>query len=185
MRQKDPQKTAAIFNGLLKVLQEDGTAGLQMSKIAASAGLATGTLYLYFESKEQLIRAALPYFGSALYKDWQPKVNEKVAYEAQIRGLWLSYLHFLEQNPSFFLIAELLSPAERNELESAFLQPLQQLLATGLKRNQLKKVSLYTLTIAIYGILVAFYRHQNDDPSTRLTFQAHHLWAISWDAIRK
>jgi len=185
MRQKDTRKTAAFFKGLLQVLQVDGAAGLQMAKIAARAGMATGTLYLYFNNKEQLLRAALPYFGSTIYEDWQPKVNEEVAYEAQIRGLWLSYLHFLEQNPSFFLLAELLSPAERNELESAFLQPLQQLLATGLKKGQLKNVPLYTLTTTIYGILLAFFRHQNEDPNSRLTFQAHHLWAISWDAIRK
>lgn len=185
MRQKDPQKTAAIFKALLLALQQDGAAGLQMAKIAKAAGLATGTVYLYFQNKEQLLRAALPYFGSMLYEDWQPKINQEAAFEAQIRGLWLHYLHFLEQHPSFFLLSELLSPAERNELEGAFLQPLQTLLIDGLNRHQLKEVPLYTLTTTVYGVLLGFFRFQSDDPNTRPTFQAHHLWAITWDAIRK
>jgi len=185
MRQKDPRKIAAIFKALLQVLQEDGAAGLQMAKIANAAGLATGTLYLYFENKEQLVRAALPYFGSMIYEAWQPKINNEAAYEAQVRGLWLQYLHFLEQHPSFFVLAELLSPTERIELEGAFLKPLKELLKDGLKRNQLKEVPLYTLTTTVYGILIGFFRLQTDDPNSRPTFQAHHLWAISWDAIRK
>ncbi len=185
MRKKDPQKTAAIFKALLLVLQEEGSMGLQMSKIAQKAGLATGTLYLYFKSKEQLLKAALPYFGSMIYEDWQPKINEELLYEAQIRGLWLHYLQFLEQNPSYFLLAELQSPAERQELEGAFIQPLQELINIGIIRHQLKDVPLYTLTTTVYGILLGFFRLQTDDHNSRPTFQAHHLWSITWDAIRK
>jgi len=185
MRRKDSPKTAAIFKALLQVLQEDGVAGLQMAKIARNAGIATGTLYLYFQNKEQLLHAAFPYFGSLIYENWQPKINEKAAFEGQIRGLWLSYLQFLEQNPSFFILSELLSHSQRTELETAFLQPLKSLLEIGQAAHQLKKAPVHTLTLTLYGILHASFRHQDSDHSNRLTFQVHLLWDISWDAIRK
>lgn len=53
----DPEKRPAILNAARAVFLEKGYAETRMSEIAAHAGVAVGTLYLYFESKESIARA--------------------------------------------------------------------------------------------------------------------------------
>jgi AcrR family transcriptional regulator len=46
----------AIFEAATVVLSEHGASGLTMDRVAAAAGLAKGSLYNYFRSKEELLR---------------------------------------------------------------------------------------------------------------------------------
>ena len=52
MREKDPNKLAAIYKATLKTVLREGFSGLKMGSVAKEAGIATGTMYVYFESKE-------------------------------------------------------------------------------------------------------------------------------------
>ncbi len=56
-RKIDPAKGTAILNAARTVLLRDGYGAAKMSDIAAEAGVAPGTLYLYFDSKEALASA--------------------------------------------------------------------------------------------------------------------------------
>ncbi len=53
----DPQRRADILRAARAVFAEHGFVGARIADIAASAGVATGTVYLYFESKEALVAA--------------------------------------------------------------------------------------------------------------------------------
>src|SRR5271154_4922774 len=56
-RKVDPAKREAILEAGRKIFLRDGYATAKMSDIAGEAGVAPGTLYLYFESKESLAAA--------------------------------------------------------------------------------------------------------------------------------
>jgi AcrR family transcriptional regulator len=56
-RKIDPSKRTAIMNAGRAILLRDGYTAAKMSDIAAEAGVAPGTLYLYFESKDALAGA--------------------------------------------------------------------------------------------------------------------------------
>lgn len=56
-RKLDPAKSTAILNAARMVLLRDGYSAAKMSDIAGEAGVAPGTLYLYFDSKEALASA--------------------------------------------------------------------------------------------------------------------------------
>jgi AcrR family transcriptional regulator len=53
----DPEKRPAILSAARAVFLEKGYAETRMSEIAARAGVAVGTVYLYFDSKESIARA--------------------------------------------------------------------------------------------------------------------------------
>ena len=55
MRTKDEAKRRAIIDKTLDIVQEEGIAGLKMAVLARQVGIAPGTLYLYYRSKEALI----------------------------------------------------------------------------------------------------------------------------------
>jgi AcrR family transcriptional regulator len=56
-RKIDPEKRSAILKAARVILLRDGYAATKMSDIAIEAGVAPGTLYLYFDSKEALANA--------------------------------------------------------------------------------------------------------------------------------
>ena len=57
VRTLDPRKRTTILKAARTIFLKDGYASTKMSDIASEAGVAPGTLYLYFESKEALFKA--------------------------------------------------------------------------------------------------------------------------------
>lgn len=49
----------AIYKAVMEVVAEDGLQGITMSRVAQKAGIAKGTLYLYFKDKEDMIRTSV------------------------------------------------------------------------------------------------------------------------------
>jgi TetR/AcrR family transcriptional repressor of multidrug resistance operon len=57
MKPKDDEKLAAIAKAAFALVEKVGLSGLTMADIARAAGIATGTLYVYYSSKDELINA--------------------------------------------------------------------------------------------------------------------------------
>lgn len=55
MRLKDDKKFASIIQATLELTHEKGLAGIRMSELAKRAGIATGSLYTYFEDKQDIL----------------------------------------------------------------------------------------------------------------------------------
>jgi AcrR family transcriptional regulator len=56
-RTADPQHRTRILDAARRTFRRRGYAAAPMTEIARTAGIAVGTLYLYFESKEAIARA--------------------------------------------------------------------------------------------------------------------------------
>ena len=52
-------KKQAIFESTLALIRDHGFHGAPMSLVAKNAGVAAGTIYHYFESKEALLKAVI------------------------------------------------------------------------------------------------------------------------------
>jgi len=57
VKPKDDEKLRSIARATFTLVEQTGLSGLTMAAIARGAGLATGTLYVYFKSKEELMVA--------------------------------------------------------------------------------------------------------------------------------
>lgn len=58
MRPLDTAKQEKIISAVFTITGKNGLTGVNMSGISKEAGVSVGTLYTYFESKEQVIQAA-------------------------------------------------------------------------------------------------------------------------------
>jgi AcrR family transcriptional regulator len=58
-RRRPSERPTEILDAALDAFAERGLAGTRVEDIAARAGVSKGTLYLYFESKEELFREAI------------------------------------------------------------------------------------------------------------------------------
>lgn len=158
MRVKDPAKTALIHNAALRLTLLHGIDGLKMADIAKEAGIATGTLYVYFEDKEALL-GSLYAAVQATCRQHLPKAERK---EEPFRVLFKNafitaqqywVIHFAEAIfMDQFYHSSYISAAMKKEpmpLEDYF-----SLLLAGAKRQLLvKDMDTDLLLCAITGLL--------------------------------
>ena len=62
-------RTQEILAAARKLLDQRGLEAITMEEIAAAAGVAKGTLYLYFQSKDNLIQAMITQVGENILQD--------------------------------------------------------------------------------------------------------------------
>jgi AcrR family transcriptional regulator len=92
----------AIREAVLRVVSRKGLAAATMQEIAREAGVAKGTLYLYFESRDQLIqRTAESAFGELLAR-LEQLFAEPAPLAEKVRSLVSAMLGFFESNREFF-----------------------------------------------------------------------------------
>lgn len=86
-RPVDPEKRVAILQAAKKIILQDGYNAAKIAQIAAEAGVASGTVYLYFDSKEAIADAlAAEFFQKAaeLTEKFVPKIAEPKGIEKYI-----------------------------------------------------------------------------------------------------
>ncbi|RZS34928.1 TetR family transcriptional regulator [Herbihabitans rhizosphaerae] len=96
-----------LFDATLRLVATRGLAGLTVDDIAAEAGVAKGTVYYNFGSKDALIEALFRYGVSLLAQQIRPRetVDPRQAVEQLVDGM----LVFLGEYPSFaqLLVSEM------------------------------------------------------------------------------
>ncbi len=59
----------AIHKAVMEVISEEGLQGITMGLVAKKAGVAKGTLYLYFKDKEDLVRSSIESIFEPMHED--------------------------------------------------------------------------------------------------------------------
>jgi len=175
-RRADPHRRADILAAARAVFLAEGYADVRVTEIAARAGVAVGTLYLYFDSKEAI--------AFALVDDVVARMGERLApslahldTSAGVAALVHEALAFasLEQHIMRLLPADILlrkasappvapSPARRRLHEA-----LSRALAEGMRRGTIRPYDPAVLAEAVAGLVTwaieACFQRDEGDPA--------------------
>ncbi|MEX0349907.1 MAG: TetR/AcrR family transcriptional regulator [Paracoccaceae bacterium] len=109
-----PSKTqirSAIRSALLQEVVEKGIGAVSMAAVAKRARVAPGTLYLHFDSKEQMIQAL--YLEIKIeFHAIMVAAKEEADSAAMIRRMWQDMFDYVRANPSAFLFVEYAGAAQ-------------------------------------------------------------------------
>jgi AcrR family transcriptional regulator len=97
-------RTAGILEAARKVFAKKGFHDATVDDIANAAGVAKGTLYLYYQSKQELYFAALKFGIAQMYSALAEEVRQVSTTEEKLRALIATKLAYFEQNRDFFKI---------------------------------------------------------------------------------
>ncbi len=97
-RLKDPEKHRAILDAAVKEIAEIGL-GAPTAKIAKRAGIAEGTLFTYFATKEELLNKLYLALKADLYTRIDEGFPRSASIERRAHHIWNAYLTWALEFP--------------------------------------------------------------------------------------
>ncbi len=95
MRKKEGDKRTCILDAAIQVFAREGYDRAQISAIAKGAGIGTGSVYLYFTSKDKILDGIFERFWSQLLEDMKalPRTQPREQMRAQLELLFEHLAH--------------------------------------------------------------------------------------------
>jgi AcrR family transcriptional regulator len=183
-------KREALVRATINLVNNNGFHATPMSKIAKMAKVSPGTIYLYFNNKQDLINQVYigvkKAFSQCAFKDYE----EHFSVEKGFENIWKNIAEFKlkEVEEAMFLSQCDNTPMidEQSRKEGLkHLQPLLDLWERGQKEGIIKPVSPYMLyAFSIYPI--AFLMNMQQRGLNQLT-PAHinNAYEMAWNSIKK
>src|SRR5206468_8943378 len=97
-------RTSEILEAARKVFAKKGFHDATMDDIATAAGVAKGTVYLYYRSKQEVYFAALKFGIAQMYAALVEEVRRVSTTQEKLRALIAAKLAYFETNRDFFKI---------------------------------------------------------------------------------
>lgn len=91
-----------IQDATMRVIARKGMAAATMQEIAAEAGVAKGTLYLYFRDRDDLVEKTFESAMDELMLEIDRALEAQGSFEEKLRGVMSAKFTFFSKNRDFF-----------------------------------------------------------------------------------
>ena len=159
-------RTREILAAARRVMEQNGLEAVTMEEIAAAAGVAKGTIYLYFQGKEDLIQALMSQAGENLLRDLEDILGTTASPPEKLAQAVTMLLGYLERERALFPVyARDLQRGDRpvrqggrahiRDLEEKFVALMTRLFSEGIAAGQFTPADPQLLTFLLRGLLRA------------------------------
>jgi AcrR family transcriptional regulator len=188
MRLLDDTKRQAILTGALRILDRRGLAGLSMDAVAKAAGVATGTIYLYFENKEALLNALYVDVKAELSRQVFSAASPTAALRPAFEQMCVAYLEYVTAHRADLVFMREFpnSPhllEESRARTSGTLAPLVELLERAQAEGLLKSLPVPFMVAFLQGTLTEMAAYIGADPEEAQE-QRVEVARLCWDALK-
>lgn len=183
-------KREAVLNSTLALVRKHGFHGTPMSQIAKHAGVAAGTIYHYFDSKEALIIALYIHVKNKLGAAVLIGDDERKTYKERFFNLMINHYNFYVKNEDamFFLEQYINSPYANHFPEKdsqLYSEKIIPFFKYGIENDYFKNIDPRLLAPTIRGTLVAAASFQLSQHMVFTKEDIVEVVKIIWDGIKK
>ena len=156
-------RTAELLEAARKVFAEKGFHAATVEDIAAAAGVAKGTVYLYYRSKQEVYWGALEHGVTELHNEIDTRLAAEQKPEDKVRAFIEIKIRYFEMNRDFFRIyfselgSGLSHPAQMPpQFEQMYLQQARLLAAAlqqGIEDGSIREIRTDTASVAISDLI--------------------------------
>lgn len=188
-RTKDWTKKGAIYDAAVKLVVERGFYGLKMAHVAKAAGMATGTLYIYFSNKEELINELFLKTKKEIAKVLTNPAHNAEGFQQSFRNRWFAYFRFCKGYPEKMLFVEqflhsgFLSESIIAEAETLF-QPLDDFLHYGQQEQRIRKLNVEVLKAQLMGPIHEIVKISLKRPDIYTENLLEQCFEMAWNSMR-
>ena len=189
MRSKDEDKEGAIYQATVQLSGEVGLSAITMNDIAKEANIATGTLYIYFKNKEELITKTYEHLKGKSINTVMSRFDEKKPYPIMMKTLLLTFLKYSVDNQGEIAFLEQVKHSKYikdipEERLAVFDKPMEQLLNEGKRQLLIKEVDNRILLAVIHGITEQFAKLFSDNKLELNQKNIDTIFYVCWGALK-
>ena len=100
------QKNRAILDAALELAVEQGFHGMAMSQLAQKANVGVGTIYRYYESKDDVIQALYHTIKEDINRDLISGYDKSASIFERYKRIWFNLIQYYLDHPQEFLFIE-------------------------------------------------------------------------------
>lgn len=179
-----------IFSATLRLTADCGMAGITMRDIARETHIATGTLYIYFKDKVQLINALFEDCRKSSAAIYFKGYREQDSFKVGFRKIWDNLFayrieHFYE---AIFLEQCYHSPyigESQKEMSLHLLKPFYRLIDRGKKERKIKDLDTFLLLIFMVGSITEFIKYSKYNNKEITPEMVEDVFGICWDGLKQ
>jgi AcrR family transcriptional regulator len=176
-------RTKEIMAAAHRVMERQGLEAATMEEIAAAAGVAKGTVYLYFQSKDELIQALITRVGEQMLAGIEAVVEGPGAPAEKIRQVASLLLDYLMRERVLFpaYARDVLRGGQGaakgywsrlQEMEERFVTLVTRLFAQGIESGQFIPANPRLLTFLLRGMVRAVGYYQMSEGQEKAVQEA-------------
>ncbi len=182
----------------MRVIARKGMAAATVQEIADEAGVAKGTIYLYFRDRDELIEKTFDGAMNLLIARIDAVLDQDLPIEQKIRAVMAAKLGFFSENREFFRLYLTLrmpeGPAPRHRRHKQNCHPqyrvraqhLAAQLKTAMERGEIREMDPYRLALFIIeGSTAVILERLTEDSSPADAADADFIAGLVLDGIRK
>ena len=184
-----PDKRNAILKSTLELIKDNGFHGTPISLIAKNAGVASGTIYHYFRSKDAIIMELHRQIKKAMVAAMFNDGNTKKEYKQQFFEGWVNLCKYFIDNPSALFFHEQFNSSPYAKIVSrkdatGSVSKFNEFFQLGMDKGYLKKMEYLLIASAVFGCITATAKYH---VTGRFGFKDADLCKIAnilWDGIK-
>src|SRR6185369_7595968 len=100
----EAHKRQSIQEAVIRLMCREGVAAVTMERVAQEVGIAKGTVYLYYETKEQLLEAVKETSLDPLRDKIESILTGPGTFEKRLRTVAVRYLSYFDEQRDLFSI---------------------------------------------------------------------------------
>jgi AcrR family transcriptional regulator len=160
MNVRSKKKRQLILDATMELIAENGLHNTPMSLVSKRSGVSTGSIYHYFESKDDIINHLYlekkKEIMNAIFKDY----NADAPFKKRFFHIWKNYYDYLIENPSQLSFVEQCSTSplisEKTKEESReYYMPLIEFTEEGIKSGISKNTDVMLILNFVHGSVVS------------------------------
>lgn len=182
-------KRDCILKSTLDLIKENGFHGTPISVIAQKAGVASGTIYHYFPSKDAIIMELNHIIKQQMVTAMFSEVTSKKEYKQQFFEGWTNLVKYFINNPSALIFTQqfnsspyikLVPPVDTKTSINKFYEFFQ----LGMDKGYLKQMEYKLIASVVFGCITST---ANYHVAGRFKFKDGDLCKVAsilWDGIK-
>lgn len=158
-----------IFETSMKLFAQKGYEATSIEEITATVGVAKGTLYYHFSSKEEIFDFLIAEGVKLLQNSIDIKTAKYENYIDKLKAIILIQIKIVNKYEEIItiLINQSLGTEKRNEkckeYVSNYINNIEGIIRTGIELNQIKKVDTKIIASQIYGLIYSTIAYKNNN----------------------
>jgi AcrR family transcriptional regulator len=147
-----------LLDSAAQVVGNDGYADASISKITQLAGVAQGTFYNYFESRQDVLNKLLPHMGRQMLDHIAAALPRGLTGPAREEARLRAFFEYLDSHPAFYRIlyeAEVFAPEAHAEHFRILVDGYKGALGRAVARGEISGFDDDELEAVIYMLLAA------------------------------